>query len=235
MPTECSAELFEFARIEGRSVVAGFDGGKITSDAGALLLGASERAIGLIDRLAGCFTDSRSPEQVEDKVATLVGQRVFGIALGYEDVLDHDESISIRAAFQRRGREWKLACYRRAGSDHRSLGCASDSDDRFAASALSSDCRAAAGNLGNGLFSADRGRLHVRRDRSHSAHFRVPGAPGLCLEHWSVQHHPRDGARLLRIRADCSRYNTTAYPVGGYSRWLYCPVALWVPDSHCSL
>src|SRR5262249_16611931 len=91
MPTECSAELFEFARVEGRWVVAAFDGGKITSDAGALLLGASDRAIGLIDRLAGCFTDSRSPEQVVHTVATLVGQRIFGIALGYEDVLDHDE------------------------------------------------------------------------------------------------------------------------------------------------
>jgi len=72
-------------------VAAEFDGGKITSDAGALLLGASDRAIKLIDRLAGCFTDSRSPEQVEHRVATLIGQRIFGIALGYEDVLDHDE------------------------------------------------------------------------------------------------------------------------------------------------
>lgn len=91
MPTECSAELFGFARVEGRTVVAGFDGGKITSDAGALLLGATDRAVGLIDRFAHCFTDGRSPELVEHTVATLVGQRVFGIALGYEDVLDHDE------------------------------------------------------------------------------------------------------------------------------------------------
>ena len=91
MATECSAERFEFARVKGRSVVAGFDGGTITSDAGALLLGASDRAIGLIDRFARCFTDSRSPERVEHTVATLVGQRVFGIALGYEDVLDHDD------------------------------------------------------------------------------------------------------------------------------------------------
>ena len=91
MPTECSATLFEFARVEGRSVVGAFDGGKITSDAGALLLGATDRAVGLIDRFAGCFTDSRSPELVEHTVATLVGQRIFGIALGYEDVLDHDD------------------------------------------------------------------------------------------------------------------------------------------------
>ena len=72
-------------------MVAAFDGGKITSDAGALLLGATDRAIGLVDRFARCFTDSRSPELVEHKVATLVGQRIFGIALGYEDVLDHDD------------------------------------------------------------------------------------------------------------------------------------------------
>ena len=91
MATECSAELFEFARVEGRAVVAGFDGGKITSDAGGLLLGASDRAIRLIERFAGCFTDSRSSELIEHTVATLVGQRIFGIALGYEDVLDHDE------------------------------------------------------------------------------------------------------------------------------------------------
>jgi Transposase DDE domain group 1 len=91
MATECNAALFEFARVKGRSVVAGFDGGTITADAGALLLGASDRAIGLIDRFARCFTDHRSPERVEHTVATLVGQRVFGIALGYEDVLDHDD------------------------------------------------------------------------------------------------------------------------------------------------
>src|SRR5271170_5320285 len=91
MPTECSADLFGFARVEGRVVAAGFDGGKITSDAGALLLGAADRAVGLIDRFAQCFTDSRSQDLVEHTVSTLLGQRVFGIALGYEDVVDHDE------------------------------------------------------------------------------------------------------------------------------------------------
>jgi hypothetical protein len=91
MQTECSADLFGFARVEGRAVVAGFDGGKITSDAGALLLGATDRAIRLVERFARCFTDSRAPELIEHEVATLVGQRVFGIALGYEDLVDHDE------------------------------------------------------------------------------------------------------------------------------------------------
>ena len=91
MPTECSADLLGFARVEGRSVVAAFDGGKITSDAGGLLLGATERAIGLVERFARCFNDSRSAELVEHTVGTMVGQRLFGIALGYEDVVDHDE------------------------------------------------------------------------------------------------------------------------------------------------
>ena len=91
MPTECSADLFGFAPVGGRRVEAAFDGGTITSDAGALLLGATDRAIGLIERFAGCFADRRRPELIEHAVATLVGQRVFGIALGYEDLVDHDE------------------------------------------------------------------------------------------------------------------------------------------------
>ena len=91
MQTECSADLFGFAPVDGRAVVAAFDGGTMTSDAGALLLGAADRAIGLTERLAACFTDHRAPELIEHTVATLVGQRVFGIALGYEDLIDHDE------------------------------------------------------------------------------------------------------------------------------------------------
>ncbi|MGH6675907.1 MAG: IS1380 family transposase [Xanthobacteraceae bacterium] len=91
MPTECSAEFFDFAAIERRVVVAGFDGGAITTDGGALLLGATDRAIRLVGRFAECFIDRRRAELVEHLVPTLVGQRVFGIALGYEDINDHDE------------------------------------------------------------------------------------------------------------------------------------------------
>jgi len=91
MPTECNPTSMLFAPVEGRRVAADFDGGTMTSDAGALLLGASDRAIGLIDRFASCFADARAPELIEHRVATLVGQRVFGIALGYEDVIDHDQ------------------------------------------------------------------------------------------------------------------------------------------------
>ncbi len=91
MPTECIPDLFVFAPLEKRRVEVGFDGGAMTSDAGALLLGATDRAIGLIDRFAGCFKDHRRAELIEHEVRTLVGQRVMGIALGYEDLIDHDE------------------------------------------------------------------------------------------------------------------------------------------------
>jgi hypothetical protein len=72
-------------------VEAAFDAGLVTSDSGALLLGATDRAIGLIDRFAACFHDERRADLIEHEVATLVGQRVFAIALGYEDLNDHDE------------------------------------------------------------------------------------------------------------------------------------------------
>ena len=91
MPTQCSASWFGFARVESRSVVAGFDGGAMTSDAGGLLLGATDRAIGLVDRFAACFSDRRRAGLIEHSVRTLVSQRVFGIALGYEDLNDHDQ------------------------------------------------------------------------------------------------------------------------------------------------
>src|ERR1700704_4902586 len=91
MPTECNRDLFGFAPVEGREVVASFDGGAITSDAGALLLGATDRAIGMMGRFAACFHDERRADLIEHEVVTLVGQRVFGIALGYEDLNDHDE------------------------------------------------------------------------------------------------------------------------------------------------
>ena len=91
MQTECSVDLFGFAPVAGRAVVAGFDGGKMTSDGGAVLLCATDRTIGLIERFAGCFTDHREADLIEHTVAALVGQRVFGLALGYEDLIDHDE------------------------------------------------------------------------------------------------------------------------------------------------
>ena len=91
MQTECSAEPSLFGAVEGRAVVAAFDGGALTSDAGGLLLGGADRSLDMVRRLAGCFGDARDPRLVEHALATLVGQRVFAIALGYEDLNDHDE------------------------------------------------------------------------------------------------------------------------------------------------
>ena len=91
MPTECSADLFGFAPVEGREVVAAFDGGAITSDAGGLLLGATDHVIRMTARFAACFHDVRRQDLIEHEIVTLVGQRVFGIALGYEDLNDHDQ------------------------------------------------------------------------------------------------------------------------------------------------
>src|SRR4029453_18492916 len=73
MPTECNPELFGFAPVEGREVVAAFYAGAITSDAGALLLGATDRAIRMMDRFASCFHDVRCPELIEHEVVTLAG------------------------------------------------------------------------------------------------------------------------------------------------------------------
>src|SRR5258708_22381157 len=90
MQTGCTPDICGFEGVEGRAVVAALDGGAMTSEAGALLLGATDRAIGMVDRLASCFVDRRSQAQVEHSVATLVGQRIFAIALGYEDLNDHE-------------------------------------------------------------------------------------------------------------------------------------------------
>jgi hypothetical protein len=91
METECSAEQFEFEGFGQRRVVAASDGGAVTSEAGGLLLRHTDRALGLIERVAACFQDNREQDQVVHTFPALVGQRIVGIALGYEDVNDHDE------------------------------------------------------------------------------------------------------------------------------------------------
>ncbi len=77
MRTECNREAMLFARLDRRDVVADFGGGAISSDAGALLLGATDRAVNLVERFAACFTDGRAAERVVHDVRTLIGQRVF--------------------------------------------------------------------------------------------------------------------------------------------------------------
>ena len=89
--TECIHSEIRSKAPGRREFVARFDGGDITSDAGALLLGAVEERRSILKRLAGCFTDHRSPNRIEHTVEELVSQRVLAIALGYEDVNDHAE------------------------------------------------------------------------------------------------------------------------------------------------
>lgn len=90
MKTECNQARFEFQAIGSRSVVADFDGGHITSDAGAVLLRAYNERHGLLSKFAQCFTDYRDPDLIEFTVEQLLTQRVFAIAQGYEDLNDHD-------------------------------------------------------------------------------------------------------------------------------------------------
>ena len=89
--TECNQLSFPFHPLGSREVVARFDGGRITSDGGGLLLREAERATGIVRQFASCFTDHRDPDLIEHSVEDLVAQRVYGLALGYEDLNDHDE------------------------------------------------------------------------------------------------------------------------------------------------
>jgi hypothetical protein len=91
MTTDCTQLGFGFQGLGRRAVVAQFDGGMITSDAGGLLLREVEQRTRIVDRFAACFTDYRRPEYIEHQVAELVAQRVYGLALGYEDLNDHDQ------------------------------------------------------------------------------------------------------------------------------------------------
>lgn len=89
--TECNQTPFHFANHFQREVVAGFDGGTITSEAGSLLLRQVEQRTGIVRQFANCFRDYRDPDKIEHSVRELIGQRVYGMALGYEDLNDHDQ------------------------------------------------------------------------------------------------------------------------------------------------
>lgn len=91
MKTECQEDSYSFQGLGRRDVVARFDGGTITSDAGGLLLREVESRSGIIARFASGFVDYRDPELIEHTVEELVRQRVYGLCLGYEDLNDHDD------------------------------------------------------------------------------------------------------------------------------------------------
>ena len=89
--TECIQSSFGFAAMGTREVVAKFDGGRISSDGGSVLLRETNERLNLLGRFAGCFMDGRSQERVEHTIEEMVSQRVYGLALGYEDINDHEQ------------------------------------------------------------------------------------------------------------------------------------------------
>jgi hypothetical protein len=91
MTTECNSAYLDFPMLGSREVLADFDGGDITSDGGALLLRQTEQHTGILRQFAACFTDHRNPDLIEHTVEQLVAQRVYALALGYEDLNDHDD------------------------------------------------------------------------------------------------------------------------------------------------
>ena len=90
MKTECNTSQFKLQALGSRDIIAKFDGGNITSDSGSILLREVEKRTHILERLSGCFTDYRNPKFIEHTVVALVKQRVLGIAMGYEDLNDHD-------------------------------------------------------------------------------------------------------------------------------------------------
>ena len=93
MITQCTEMQLGFQGLGRRKVQADFDGGHVTSDGGVLLLREMDKSLGLINRFSHCFTDYRDSERVEHKLEALLGQRIYGIALGYEDLNDHDDLL----------------------------------------------------------------------------------------------------------------------------------------------
>ena len=89
--TECTQESFSFAAHFSRRVEAGFTAGQVSSDGGALLLREADRRINLLGRLAACFLDGRSPLLVRHQLSEMLSQRIYGLALGYEDLNDHEQ------------------------------------------------------------------------------------------------------------------------------------------------
>src|SRR3954454_10972148 len=91
MATQCNPAYLDFPMLGSRHVLADFDGGAISSDGGALLLRQTEALTGIVRQFAACFDDHRDPDRVEHPVEHLLAQRVYGLALGYEDLNDHDD------------------------------------------------------------------------------------------------------------------------------------------------
>jgi hypothetical protein len=90
MLTQCIQAELDLGRCGGRKLVGALDGGVITSNGGVALLASADRKLRLAERLAACFTDHRVPDAIRHSLPVLLRQRIFGLALGYEDLIDHD-------------------------------------------------------------------------------------------------------------------------------------------------
>jgi hypothetical protein len=117
MDTQCTGTQLEFQGIGHRKVQADFDGGHVTSDGGALLLREMDKRLGLTKQVAQCFTDHRDPALIEHSVAALLGQRIYGIALGYEDLNDHNDLLRDPLLAMALGKEDVEGQKRRRNSD----------------------------------------------------------------------------------------------------------------------
>lgn len=139
--TECTPEQLSFGSIGRREMVAKFDGGTITSEGGVLLLGEVDKRIKLLERFAECFVDGRDARFVEHPVRQLVSQRVLGLALGYEDLNDHDALRrdpllaavvgEVDIAGSRRRRAVDRGCALAGKSTLNRLELSTESDDRY--------------------------------------------------------------------------------------------------------
>ncbi len=129
--TECTQISFTFANHARRQVVARFDGGTISSDGGAVLLRQLEQSTGIVRQFADCFRDHRQPAQIEHSVRQLVAQRVYGLALGYEDLNDHDQLRSDPLLALRSGKQDLQGKQRRRAQDRGKPGAAKSTLNRL--------------------------------------------------------------------------------------------------------
>ena len=174
MQTECTTKLFEFEAVDRRAVVAGFDGGDITSNAGGLLLGLVDRGLGLVRRFAKCFRDRRDARYVEHQVETIVGQRIFGLVLGYGGPQRPRRVAQVDPVFKTRfgWGSWPRCCVRTArflaGARARSTVLSAYSRSGIAREYKKIDCDYGIGGRYAAGRSLSRGAREGRRARSCS-------------------------------------------------------------------
>ncbi|PZD71989.1 hypothetical protein C1752_04421 [Acaryochloris thomasi RCC1774] len=90
IPTECSSQLHLFGKLDNREIMADFNGGSLTSGGGLLLIKQVDEHFQLTQCFANCFSDLRNPKRIQHSLSDLIAQRIYGIAQGCEDLLDHD-------------------------------------------------------------------------------------------------------------------------------------------------